>query len=428
MRILIVGYGGREHALVWKLKQSELVKEIFCAPGNPGIAELADCVPIPSSNIVELADFAQSVSVQLTIVGPELPLDLGIADEFAKRNMLLFGPTKAAAELESSKVFAKEFMRQHDIPTADFHVANGYDEALSVIRKKQFGFPVVLKADGLAGGKGVVICEDQSQAEDALEIMMKERKFGNAGDRIVIEEFLEGQELSFQVISDGKRVLPLATSQDHKRLNDNDEGPNTGGMGAYSPAMFLNKDLHQQVMSDIILPAVSGMSQEGRVYQGVLYAGLMMTANGPKVLEFNCRFGDPETQALLPRMECDLADVFLAAAQGKLDEAKVEWKKEATICIVLCAGGYPGDVQTGKEIEGIAEASAQENVIVFHAGTAMNDGKLVTSGGRVLGVTASAPNLSGAFDRAYQAASSIRFEGMHYRKDIGKKALEQFKR
>jgi phosphoribosylamine--glycine ligase len=428
MRVLVVGYGGREHALVWKLKQSELVKEIFCAPGNPGIAELADCVPIPSSNIVELADFAQSVSVQLTVVGPELPLDLGIADEFAKRNLMLFGPTKAAAELESSKVFAKEFMREHDIPTASFHIANGFDEALSVIKKKQFGFPVVLKADGLAGGKGVVICEDLAQAEDALGMMMKERKFGVAGDRIVIEEFLRGQELSFQVISDGKRVLPLATSQDHKRLRDNDEGPNTGGMGAYSPTMFLNKDLHQQVMNDIILPCISGMSEEGRMYQGVLYAGLMMTEDGPKVLEYNCRFGDPETQVLLPRIEGDLADVFLCAAQGKLDEARAEWKKEATICVVLCAGGYPGDVQTGKEIEGIAEAAAQDSVTVFHAGTAMKDGKLVTSGGRVLGVTASAPNLSAAYDRVYNAVSSIHFEGMHYRKDIAKKALEQLKR
>ncbi len=428
MRVLVIGYGGREHALVWKLRHSPSVKEIFCAPGHPGIAQLADCVPIDYSNIVELADFAMNVSIDLTIVGPELPLDLGIVDEFNKRNLTVFGPTQAAAELEGSKVFAKEFMREHKIPTGRFFVANGFDEAWGVVDKEAFGYPVVLKADGLAGGKGVVICYEKQQASDALEMIMKERKFGNAGDRIVIEEFLEGQELSFQVLSDGKRVLPLATSQDHKRLFDGDEGPNTGGMGAYSPAMFVTKDVHQRVMNDIILPTISGMSEEGRPYRGLLYAGIMLTEDGPRVLEFNVRFGDPETQAILPRMECDLGEVLFSASQGRLDETHVEWKKEASVCVVICAPGYPGEVKTGHEIQGIEEAAKIENVHVFHAGTTLEDNRLVTSGGRVLGVTATAPTLSAAQEKAYSAASLIRFPGIHYRKDIAGRALEQFKR
>jgi phosphoribosylamine--glycine ligase len=428
MRVLVIGYGGREHALVWKLRHSPSVKEIFCAPGNPGIGQLADCVPIDHSNIVELADFAMNVSVDLTVVGPELPLDLGIVDEFNKRNLTVFGPTQAAAELESSKVFAKEFMRDHKIPTGRFFVANGFDEAWAVIDKEEYGYPVVLKADGLAGGKGVVICYEKQQASDALEMMMKERKFGNAGDRIVIEEFLEGEELSFQVLSDGKRVLPLATSQDHKRLFDGDEGPNTGGMGAYSPAMFVTKDVHQRVMNEIILPTISGMSEEGRPYRGLLYAGIMLTEDGPRVLEFNVRFGDPETQALLPRIDCDLGEVLFSAAQGRLDEAHVEWKKEASVCVVICAPGYPGEVKTGQEIQGIQEASEIDNVHIFHAGTVLENDRLLTSGGRVLGVTATAPTLSAAQEKAYSAASLIRFPGVHYRKDIAGRALEQFKR
>jgi phosphoribosylamine--glycine ligase len=427
MRVLVIGYGGREHALVWKLRQSPSVKEIFCAPGNPGIGEIADCVPIDSTDIVELADFAMNVNVQLTIVGPELPLDLGIVDEFNKRNLVIFGPTRSAAALESSKVFAKEFMREHRIPTARFYVANGFDEALSVIEEEEFGYPVVLKADGLAGGKGVVICYEKLQASDALDMMMKERKFGNAGDRIVIEEYLEGQELSFQVISDGKRVLPLATSQDHKRLFDGDEGPNTGGMGAYSPAMFLTKDMHQRVMNEIIVPVISGMAREGRPYKGLLYAGIMLTQDGPRVLEFNVRFGDPETQALLPRIECDLAEVLFCAAQGRLDEVHVEWKKEASVCVVICTQGYPSQVKTGQEIYGLDEAAATQGAVIFHAGTKLEENRLVTSGGRVFSVTATASTLSAAHDRAYSAASRIRFDGIHYRKDIAGRALEQFK-
>jgi phosphoribosylamine--glycine ligase len=427
MRVLVIGSGGREHALVWKLRQSASVKDLFCAPGNPGIAEIADCVPIDSSNIVELADFALSVNIQLTVVGPELPLDLGIVDEFNKRNLLIFGPSKAASELESSKVFAKEFMKQHNIPTAEFHVANGYEEASKIIRSGKFRMPVVLKADGLAGGKGVSVCRDQKAIHEALDVMMKDRKFGNAGDRIVIEEFLEGNEISFQVISDGKKVLPLATSQDHKLLFDDDRGPNTGGMGSYSPAVFLNKEGHMQIMNEIILPAISGMSEDGRLFRGVLYAGLMLTKDGPRVLEFNVRFGDPETQSLLPRMECDFGELLLSAVQGRLEEAHVEWKKEVAICVVLASEGYPFDPKSGAEIFGLEEALQMENVMIFHAGTKKDDDKLLAAGGRVLNVTATDPHFATAFERVYEAVSKIHFDGMQCRTDIGKKALDQIK-
>jgi phosphoribosylamine--glycine ligase len=425
MRILIVGYGGREHALAWKLSQSG--HELFCAAGNAGIANIASCVPIDAANIVELADFVQDTKLDLTVVGPEIALDLGIVDEFQKRDLPIFGPTMMAAELESSKVFAKDFMQQRRIPTAAFRIANSAEEAIRIVNSGEFPFPVVLKADGLASGKGVIICYDAQQVHDAVDTIMLHRKFGKSGDRIVIEEFLEGEEISFHVISDGKKVLPLATSQDHKRLLDGDEGPNTGGMGAYSPAVVVNKEIHQQIMNDIVLPTISGMSEVGRFFQGVLYVGLMLTKDGPKVLEFNCRFGDPETQALLTRMECDLGEVFTLAVQGRLDEARVEWKKEASICVVLCSKGYPNQIETSKEITGIEEAEKLENVTVFHAGTSIEDGKTVNSGGRVLGVTATAHHLSTACEVVYDAVSKIHFEGMQYRKDIAKKALEHFK-
>ncbi len=427
MRILVVGYGGREHALVWKLSQSKSVKEIFCAAGNSGIAEMVSCVPIDAGNIVELADFATNLNIDLTVVGPEIALDLGIADEFNKRDLKIFGPTRAAAELEGSKVFAKEFMQQRSIPTARFRIANTSEEAERVIKSGEFEFPVVLKADGLASGKGVLICHEIEDVNRAIESIMLHRKFGKSGDRIVIEEFLEGEEISFHVISDGKKVLPLATSQDHKRLLDGDQGPNTGGMGAYSPAVFINKEAHQKVMNDIILPAISGMAEEGRLYRGVLYAGLMMTKDGPRVLEFNSRFGDPETQVLMTRIDCDLAEVLMLAAQGRLDEAHVEWKKEASICVVLCSKGYPDHVEAEKEITGIEEANRMEHVTVFHAGTEAKNGSIISSGGRVLGVTATGHHLSAACETAYSAVSKIHFEGMHYRRDIAKKALEHFK-
>lgn len=427
MRVLVIGYGGREHALVWKLKQSPSVNEIFCAPGNPGMIGLADCVPIDASNIVELADFALSVNINLTVVGPELSLDLGIVDEFNKRNLPIFGPTRAAAEIESSKVFAKEFMHQLNIPTARFHVATTADEGRSILDRGEFKYPLVIKADGLASGKGVTVCHRREEAEKMFALVMQDRKFGKSGDRIVIEEFLEGQEISFQVISDGKRVLPLATSQDHKTLLDGDQGPNTGGMGAYSPSVYVNKESHQKIMNEIILPTISAMADQGRQFRGVLYAGLMLTKDGPKVLEYNVRFGDPETQVLLPRMECDFAETLMAAARGRLDEAKVEWKKEACVSVVLASTGYPGEVELEREIKGLDKASAMDGVVVFHAGTKMKDGKLLTSGGRVLTVTATSHHLSAACERVYQAVSAIHFDGMHYRKDIAKKALEYLK-
>jgi phosphoribosylamine---glycine ligase len=426
MRILVIGYGGREHALAWKLSQSG--HELFCASGNAGIAEFASCVPIDAANTVELAEFAHSVKVDLTVVGPEISLDLGIVDEFQKRDLVIFGPTMKAAEIESSKVFAKDFMNQRGIPTAAFRIANTPEEAVQIVNSGEFQFPLVLKADGLASGKGVIICSDKQQGKAAIDAIMLHRKFGKSGDRIVIEEFLEGDEVSFHVISDGKKVLPLATSQDHKRLLDGDKGPNTGGMGAYSPAVVVNKDIHQKIMNEVVLPTISGMAEVGRRYQGVLYVGLILTKQGPKVLEYNSRFGDPETQALLPRMECDLGEVLMLACQGRLDEAHVEWKKEASICVVLCSKGYPSQIETGKEITGLDAAGKLEQVAVFHAGTALVEGKVVTSGGRVLGVTATAHHLSTACEHVYGAVSKIHFEGMQYRKDIAKKALEHFKR
>jgi phosphoribosylamine--glycine ligase len=348
-------------------------------------------------------------------------------DEFQKRNLLIFGPTKTAAEIEASKVFAKEFMRQHRIPTARFEIASSPAEAEEIIRKEVFPFPLVLKVDGLAAGKGVMICRDRQEVQHGIELAMGERKFGNAGDRIVIEEFLEGEEISFHIISDGKRVLPLATSQDHKRLSDGDQGPNTGGMGAYSPTIFVNKEHYQRILNEIILPTISGMAEIGRTYSGVLYAGLMLTKDGPRVLEFNSRFGDPETQCLVPRMECDLAEVLMAAVQGRLEEVHVEWKKGASICVVISSKGYPEKPETGHEISGVLEASKMEDIIVFHAGTRTRDSKLLTAAGRVLGITATDNHLSHAYDKVYEAASRIHFEGIHYRRDIGKAALEHFK-
>ena len=425
MRILVVGYGGREHALVWKLNQSK--HEVFCATGNPGIAEIASCVPIDAANVVELAEFAQSTKMDLTVVGPEIALDLGIVDEFVKRDLVIFGPNMVAAELESSKVFAKDFMQQRGIPTAAFRIANSPEEAVKVVNSGEFRFPLVIKADGLASGKGVIICEDNSQVKDAIDSIMLHRKFGKSGDRIVLEEFLEGEEISFHVISDGKKVLPLATSQDHKRLLDGDQGPNTGGMGAYSPTISVNKEIHQKIMNEIVLPTVSGMAEIGRSYQGVIYVGLMLTNDGPKVLEFNSRFGDPETQVLTTRMDCDLGEVLMLACHGRLDEARIEWKKEASVCVVLCSGGYPNQIETGKEITGLEAAASLEHVNVFHAGTTSENGKILSSGGRVLGITATDHHISTAIERAYQAISKIHFDGMQYRSDIAKRALEHLK-
>jgi phosphoribosylamine--glycine ligase len=423
MKILVVGNGGREHALVWKIRQSPLVKEVYCAPGNAGIAGIADCVPIDTSNIIEVADFAQTIGADLTVVGPELPMVLGIADEFHRRGLAIFCPTRVAAEIEGSKAFAREFMNRHQIPSPRYAIADSLEEAEKVIKKAGLGFPVVLKVDGLAAGKGVVVARDAKEAKAAAAEMMSDRKFGTAGAKLVFEEFLPGDEVSFLVFSDGARVVPMVSVQDHKRVRDNDEGPNTGGMGTVSPSTSLSLDGHKQIMQEIILPTIAGLATEGRKYQGVLYAGLMITDKGPRVLEFNARFGDPETQVIMARMRSDVVPILQGVAEGHLKETKVDWAKEAAACVVVTTRGYPDAPDTGQEIRGLDALSGESDVMVFHAATAKRDGKVVTVGGRVLGVTALGASLDAAIERAYQAVKKISFDGMHYRKDIGQKAL-----
>jgi phosphoribosylamine--glycine ligase len=421
MKILVVGGGGREHTLVWKLKKSPLVSEIYCAPGNGGIADIAYCVPIDAANIMELADFAQNIKIDLTVVGPELPLTMGIVDAFNKRGLKIFGPTKIAAQLEGSKVFAKEFTKKYNIPTAKFLVANSKEQAVETIKSGEFGYPVVIKADGLAGGKGSLVCEDEKSAMDAIKTIMEDRKFGMSGDRVVIEQFLEGQEATFKVITDSKIALPLASSQDHKRAYDNDQGPNTGGMGAFSPAVSLSSENSRRVMQEIIYPTIIGMRKEGMPYKGVIYAGLMITTEGPKLIEYNCRFGDPENQVVIPRLESDLVPILKASIDEELDKVEVKWKKEFAICVILASKGYPGSYNKGEVIEGLNDVKQDEHTLIFHAGTEKKDGKLVTSGGRVLGVTALAPSFPDAILKVYKTVELIKFNGMHYRKDIGRK-------
>jgi phosphoribosylamine--glycine ligase len=421
MRVLVVGQGAREHALCWKLKQSPLVRELYAAPGNAGISGIADSVPIGVADIIELADFAEKLKMDLTIVGPELPLTIGIVDEFQKRGLPVFGPTRLAAELEGSKVFSKEFMRKYGIPTANAVAANSIDEAKAAL--KQLGFPAVLKIDGLAAGKGVVIVESKEEADEYLRLVFDDKKFGTAASRVLVEEFLTGEEVSFMVITDGKKSLPLAPAKDYKKAFDGDTGPNTGGMGAHSPAVVLSGETAAEIMRTIILPTVQGMASEGRPYTGVLFAGLMLTAQGPKVLEYNCRFGDPETQVQMLRMEDDLADVCLKVARGNLGDMKsLNWKKEAAACIVVAVDGYPDDFTKGQEVE--FDAVDDESVVIFHAGVVKRGGKLVNQAGRVVSVCARAATLSEALAKAYEAAPKVRFDGARYRRDIGYRALE----
>jgi phosphoribosylamine--glycine ligase len=421
MRVLVVGQGAREHALCWKLKQSPLVHELYAAPGNAGIAQVADCVPIGVADIIELADFAESLKIDLTIVGPELPLTLGIVDEFQKRGLPVFGPTRLAAELEGSKVFSKEFMRKYDIPTAEAVTVGSVDEAKKAL--KQIGYPAVLKVDGLAAGKGVVIVEDAAEADEFLRTVFEDKKFGTSATRILVEEFLTGEEVSFMVITDGKKSLPLAPAKDYKKAFDNDEGPNTGGMGAHSPAVVLSGETAAEIMKSIILPSVAGMTSEGRPYTGVLYAGVMLTAKGPKVLEYNCRFGDPETQVQMMRLDDDLADICLRVARGNLGDMKtLNWKKEAAACIVVAVDGYPDDYLKGQEV--VFDPIDDPSVVVFHAGVVKRDGKYINQAGRVVSVCARAASLSEALAKAYDAAPKVRFEGARYRRDIGYRALE----
>ena len=423
MKILVVGNGGREHALVWKIRQSPLVTDIYCAPGNAGIDGLADCIPIDTSNIVEVADFAQTIKADLTVVGPELPMVLGIADEFVRRGMAIFSPSRAAAEIEGSKAFAREFMTRHNIPSPRYEICATHGDAMAFVDKAPFGFPFVIKADGLASGKGSVVVADAAEARAVVSGMMADKKFGSAGAKTIMEEFLDGEEVSFLVFSDGARVVPMVSVQDHKRALDGDVGPNTGGMGTVSPATNLSLDVHKQIMQEIVLPTIAGLAAEGRKYQGVLFAGLMITESGPKVLEFNARFGDPETQVVMARMRSDIVPILQQVAAGQLKETKIDWAKEPAVCVVLASRGYPDTPETGKVVHGLDRVHEDTDVVVYHAATAKKDGQVVTVGGRVLGVTALGANLDAAVARAYEVVNKLSFDGMFFRKDIGQKAL-----
>jgi phosphoribosylamine--glycine ligase len=416
VRVLVVGGGAREHALAWKLSRAEGVDELYAAPGNPGIAALASCVPIAADAVVELAEFAASLHIDLTVVGPELPLVLGIADEFAKRGLALFGPARTAAEVEGSKVYAKELCLKYGIPTAEARVVR--DRAAAAAAAREMGLPVVLKADGLAAGKGVLVCRAPDEVEEALVRFFEQRAFGAAAERVLVERCLAGEEVSFQVLTDGSAVVPLASARDYKRVGDGDSGPNTGGMGAVSPSP-VSPAVASAILTDIVRPALAGLEQEGRVYRGVLYAGVMVTSEGPKLLEFNCRFGDPETQAVLPRLGDDLLPLLRAAARGELGGVRAQWRHEAAVCVVLAAGGYPAAPRRGDLISGIGEALNLPGVVVFHAGTGLDEGRLVTAGGRVLSVVGRGATVADARVQAYQAVERVSFAGMHYRHDIG---------
>lgn len=422
MKVLVVGGGGREHALCWKLRQSPELEELYCAPGNPGIGEIADLVPIAVEEIQQLADFAADLPIDLTVVGPELPLTLGIVDEFALRNLAIFGPNRQAAELEGSKVFAKEFMRRHGIPTAEFEVAEDAGEARRAARR--LGFPVVLKADGLAAGKGVTVVEDDGDLDPALDVYFTERRFGTAGDRLVVERYLAGEEVSFIGLADGDQILPLAASKDYKRLGEGDTGPNTGGMGAHSPTGILSKEDGRRILEEILKPTIAGLDRDNRRFVGVLYAGLMLTPDGPRVLEFNVRLGDPEAQAVLLRLEDDLLPVLAAGAAGGFEALRLGFRQEGAACIVLASEGYPGSPIKGEPIRGLEAAAQQPHVHVFHAGTALRGGRLVTAGGRVLNVCATGRPLRQALKRAYQAAERIDWAHKVLRRDIGRRVLE----
>ncbi|NHM28277.1 phosphoribosylamine--glycine ligase [Desulfofundulus sp. TPOSR] len=419
MKVLVVGGGGREHALVWKLKQSPRVKEIFCAPGNAGIASLARCVPIGAEDISGLVAFARQEKIDLTVVGPEGPLTMGIVDSFNQAGLAIFGPTARAASIEGSKVLAKEIMAKYGIPTARFAVFSDAGEAAAYIR--QLNSPCVVKADGLAAGKGVIVCQTVEEALEAVEDIMVKGVFGNAGSRVVVEEYLTGQEVSILAFTDGETVIPMLPAQDHKQVYDGDRGPNTGGMGAYAPAPVCTPEVYRTALEDILIPTVRAMAAEGRPYRGVLYAGLMVTGEGPKVLEFNARFGDPEAQPVLILLETDLVEIIEAVLSGRLAEKEIRWRPGAAVCVVLASGGYPGPYRKGYPISGLDRVPP--DVMVFHAGTALEDGRLVTAGGRVLGVTAAAETIPAAIEKAYAAVEQIHFEGMHYRRDIGRKAL-----
>jgi phosphoribosylamine--glycine ligase len=421
MKVLLIGSGGREHALAWKLRQSPRITQLYCAPGNGGISGEAECVPVDLKSVESIVSLASRLKPDLTVIGPELPLQLGVVDEFTRRGWPTFGPTKAAAQLETSKSFAKEFMQRHRIPTAHYAICDSADDVKESLSR--FSTPLVVKADGLAAGKGVVICQTKDEAATTASEMLSGKMLGEAGARVVLEECLQGDELSFLVISDGERVAPLAAAQDHKRVGDRDTGPNTGGMGAYSFPGLVDEQMTNWLLQHIARPVVEGMKAEGAEYKGILYCGLMMTAKGPMVLEFNCRFGDPETQPILMRLASDLLDGIEASVESRLSDGDFRWSHDASVCVVMASGGYPGTFEVGKKITGIESADSLDGVKVFHAGTTVRDGSYYTAGGRVLGVAAHAATLQAAVDRVYEAVRQIQFDGAHYRKDIAARAL-----
>ncbi|MGD9496622.1 MAG: phosphoribosylamine--glycine ligase [Armatimonadota bacterium] len=421
MRILVVGSGGREHALVWKIAQSPLVEQIYCAPGNGGISRLAECVPVSAEDIEALGDLAQERAIDLTVVGPERPLIRGIVDHFRSRGLTIYGPTAAAARLEGSKSFANELVQRAGAPGKAFQVFDDAGEASRYVR--QAGAPIVVKADGDAAGKGVTVAETTQEALEAIQRCMVERAYGAAGERVVIEERLEGQECSIKAFVNGASIVPMVPSQDYKRIYDGDEGPNTGGMGCYSPVPAVTEALFTQVIDDIIKPTVVQMAAEGSPYTGTLYAGIILTEDGPRLLEYNCRFGDPETQVVLPRLQTDLVELLLATVEGRLDRTQALWRDDCAVCVVCASAGYPGSYEKGKEITGLKEAEADERVIIFHAGTKRMGRRYLTDGGRVLGVTALGATWAEARDRAYNAVGAIDFEGMYFRTDIAERAV-----
>lgn len=425
MNVLVIGSGGREHALVWKLKQSSKIKNIYAIPGNPGISGIAQCFNHSTTDFSSLSSFVKEKNINYTIVGPEIPLALGIVDHFDKEGLKIFGPNKKAAMLESSKVFSKNFMKKHDIPTAKYGAFNKITDAVKYLDTLAQNTPLVVKADGLAAGKGVIMCSGTEEAKISLNDIMIGKIFGSAGENVVIEEFLDGEEASIMVFMDGRNYSVMASSQDHKRVFDNDQGPNTGGMGAYAPAPVIDKAMELIIEKDVIRPIMTGLNKDNIEYKGVLYIGLMIVKKKPFVLEFNCRFGDPETQVVLPLLKTSLIDIIENVIDSKLDKIKIEWYNKSAICVVLTAKGYPGNYRKGDEISGLSEVSKLKDVVVFHAGTSFNDSRIVTSGGRVLGITGVNEDIRQAITTAYNAVNLIQFEGMQYRKDIAKKAINR---
>ena len=425
MNILVLGSGGREHALVWKLRESQLTDDIFCAPGNAGIAQIAECLPVDLSDPAAMLQLAEKLKADLTVAGPEAPLVAGVVDEFERAGRRIVGPTKAAAQLEGSKIFAKEFMERHGIPTARFLVVEDYSSGAKAV--DDFGLPVVIKADGLAAGKGVVVARTREEALSALDDFMVRKSLGGAGERVVVEECLAGEELSFIILAGKRGWLPLVPTQDHKAVFDEDLGPNTGGMGAYSDDSILPERLRQDIVRRVIEPTLAGMAADGTPYYGFLYCGLMLTAEGPKVLEYNVRLGDPETQPIMMRLRSDLFEILSASLDGQLAAQGARWSPNPSVCVVLASKGYPGKSETGKVITGIEAAESLGGIKVFHAGTVFRDSQLLTAGGRVMGVTAIAEDLASTIEQAYAAVAKIQFEGMHYRRDIGAKGLRRLK-